>query len=169
MHTVRRAGFTIVEILVVIVIMVILLSLMVVNMASQQKYARDNERKNDAENIARGLEQYYSANSQYPNLATAATIVSAGSLPNVENTSYYYSFNNSAAAFTPASGFTAAVDDTSGATLATTNKIIYLPMIYSTANSRWEECDSGEVCTRYTLSYVTEASGTVTIKSRSQQ
>lgn len=165
----RRAGFTIVEVLVVIVIMVILLSLAVVNMAGQQKYARDNERKNDAENIVRGLEQYYTANTQYPNLSTAATIVSTGSLPDVEDKSYRYSFNNNTVAFTPASGFAAAVTDASGATLATANTIVYLPMIYSTANSRWEQCDVAEVCTRYTLTYVTETAGTVTLKSRMQQ
>jgi type II secretory pathway pseudopilin PulG len=154
---------------VVIVIMVILLSLAVVNMAGQQKYARDNERKNDAENIARGLEQYYTANTQYPNLGTAATIVSTGSLPDVEDKSYRYSFNNNTVSFTPASGFTAAVTDASGASLATANTIVYLPMIYSTANSRWEQCDASELCTRYTLTYVTETAGTVTVKSRMQQ
>ena len=169
MRTTRRTGFTIVEVLVVIVIMVILLSLAVVNMAGQQKYARDNERKNDAENIARGLEQYYNTNTQYPNLSTAATIVANGTLPDVEDKSYRYSFNNNVVAFTPASGFTAAVTDSSGASLATTYTIIYLPMIYSTANSRWDQCDASEVCSRYTLTYVTETAATATLKSRMQQ
>ncbi len=170
-----RDGFTIVEVMVVTVIMVILLGLTVVNMVGQQSVARDNERKTDAENIARGLERYYNdpslGNGKYPDLTLAATIVSANRLPGVETANYYFTFNNNTLAFAVASGITGttAVTDTSATGQLTANNIIYLPMMYSTANSRWEACDSGEECTRYVLHYQSEASGTVTLKSRRQQ
>ena len=51
-----RRGFTIVEIVIVMVIMAILIGLAVLNISSTQANARDNKRKTDVENIARGLE-----------------------------------------------------------------------------------------------------------------
>ena len=175
MHRAHRNGFTIIEVLVVIVIMVILLTLGVVGLTSQQKNARDNERRVDTENIARGLERYYNdtalGNGKYPDLSVAATIVSANLLPGVDVKSYAYSFNNNANAFVPTASVPAntLVTDTSGVAEATANNIVYLPMTYSTANSRWQSCTSGLECTRYVLHYSTETLGTVTIKSRQQQ
>lgn len=57
----RRAGFTIVELVIVIVIMAILLVLAVVNLKSSQVGSRDDERKTDIANIARALEQFYTS------------------------------------------------------------------------------------------------------------
>jgi hypothetical protein len=154
--------------------MVILLSLTVINMASRQQYGRDNERKNDAENISRGLEQYYTAHNAYPSTADASSIVAGTlSLPNTDTTSFYYSFNNNTIAFTPTtSSGTTAVSNTTATTQAalSTTTIVYLPMTWSTTNSRWEPCDtSSEECSRYALSYNTEGSGTVLIQSKRQQ
>lgn len=64
-----QRGFTLVELLIVIVIMSILLILSVVNLRSGQVSARDQERKVDVENIARGLEGFYvngANNARYP-------------------------------------------------------------------------------------------------------
>lgn len=64
-----QRGFTLVELLIVIAIMSVLLVLGVVNLRSGQVSARDQERKVDVENIARGLEGFYDAtgnNAQYP-------------------------------------------------------------------------------------------------------
>jgi prepilin-type N-terminal cleavage/methylation domain-containing protein len=175
MYRTHRNGFTIIEVLVVIVIMVILLTLGVVGLTSQQKNARDNERRVDAENIARGIERYYNdtalGNGKYPDLSVAATIVSTNLLPGVDVKSYAYSFNSNLNAFIVASSVAAntLVTDISAATEATANTIVYLPMTYSVANSRWQSCTSGLECTRYVLHYGTETLGTVTLKSRQQQ
>jgi len=59
----KRNGFTIVELIVVISIMGILLILGVVNLTGSQVSARDSERKTDIENIAVHLESYYISNS----------------------------------------------------------------------------------------------------------
>lgn len=52
-------GFTLVELLITITVMVILMSLAVISVRSTQANARDEERKSDIENIARGLERRY--------------------------------------------------------------------------------------------------------------
>lgn len=59
----RRAGFTIVELIITITIMAILLTLAVVNLQSSQVGARDDERKTDVDNIARALETFYASGS----------------------------------------------------------------------------------------------------------
>lgn len=54
-----RRGFTIVELVVVMTIMAILLTLGIFGLQKSQANARDAERKNDIESIARGLEERY--------------------------------------------------------------------------------------------------------------
>lgn len=82
----QRAGFTIVELLIVIVILGILLTLAVVNLTSGQVGARDEERKTDTTIIASNLETFYSSGTNslppgnYPGvdqLASEATLLAA--------------------------------------------------------------------------------------------
>ena len=180
-----RSGFTIIEVLVVIVIMVVLLGLSVVNMAGQQAVGRDNERRQDAENIARGLERYYSEVAKpsvnkvgrYPDRATAINDVVANNiLPDVEPASLYFSFNSGAASsFTvigDATGTTPATDAAAISainTATTTSTIVYVPMRWS--GTYWEMCGTDEECTRFSLYYRTEQDSGVTqvIQSRYQQ
>ena len=74
----KRAGFTIVEIVVVMVIMAILLTLTVVNLASSQANARDESRKAGMEALARGLEARFKAGNP------RVTSLAAGSYPSVD-------------------------------------------------------------------------------------
>ena len=60
-----RGGFTLVELMITMVIMVILTALAVVVTGNIQVQARDNERDQDIQSIARGLEQYYVNGNQY--------------------------------------------------------------------------------------------------------
>lgn len=63
-----RDGFTIVELIITLVVMVILTGLSVVIIGNIQAQARDSERQQDVEAIARGLEQYYKqGNPRVPN------------------------------------------------------------------------------------------------------
>ena len=65
----RSRGFTLVELLIVIVIITLLAVLTTVNLRGSQANARDTERKNDVDNIVRGLEGYYvqsANNARYP-------------------------------------------------------------------------------------------------------
>lgn len=55
----RRAGFTLVEVLITVTVMVILLTLTIVNLSGNQANARDEERKDDIAAIAQQLERYY--------------------------------------------------------------------------------------------------------------
>lgn len=62
----HQRGFTLVELVIVITIMSIILVLGVVNLRSSQATARDQERKTDVENIARGLEGFYTNSTGTP-------------------------------------------------------------------------------------------------------
>ena len=166
-----RSGFTIIEVLVVIVIMATLLGLTVVNMAGQQVVARDNERKQDAENIARGLERYYNEvakpslgrTGRYPERATAINDVVANNiLPGVERNSLFFSFGTGAtSSFTvagDATGTTPATDAAAltavDALLASNITIVYVPMRWN--GTYWEMCGTDEECSRFALYYRTE-------------
>lgn len=62
----NRAGFTLVELLIVIVVIAILASISVVAYNGIQARARDAQRKHDIQTIARALELYYIDHGQYP-------------------------------------------------------------------------------------------------------
>jgi len=69
-----RGGFTLVELMITMVIMVILTTLAVVITGNIQVQARDNEREQDMQAIARGLEQYYNiGNSKVTGFTTKGT------------------------------------------------------------------------------------------------
>jgi prepilin-type N-terminal cleavage/methylation domain-containing protein len=96
-----RRGFTIVEIVIVMVIMGVLIGLAVLNISSTQANARDNERKTDAENIARGLEtRYKEGNSVVTNGGTSYT--TAGAYPGINEWYHMAGFNKSSNGFIPA-------------------------------------------------------------------
>ena len=153
--------------ILVIVIMAILLSMTMFSLINQQSISRDNERKTKAENIARGLERYYTANGKYPSTTTAASITSGGILPDMQDSDYYFTFNNNTVSFTPTNlGASAVVTDSSADTQATSTNIVYLPMVYS---GGWQVCDNAEVCTRFVLTYALDDGTDTRIKSRRQQ
>lgn len=77
--TKKQRGFTLIELLVVIAIIGILTTLVTANLTQAQSRARDARRKSDLKVIAQGLEMYYSQNSQYPDIGTAAGAFHFGS------------------------------------------------------------------------------------------
>ncbi len=93
----RHAGFTLIELLITITIMVILIVLSVVSLRSTQATARDEERKTDAENIARGLEIRYNDGNH---MVTAPSYVQKGSYPGTNE--IRHGKGESMAGFTPA-------------------------------------------------------------------
>lgn len=96
-----RRGFTIVEIVIVMVIMGILLGLAVLNISSSQANARDNERKTDVANIARGLEtRYKEGNPVVTNGGTSYT--TAGAYPGVNEWLHMAGFDKASNGFVPA-------------------------------------------------------------------
>lgn len=66
----KRAGFTLVELLIVISIIAILTVIGLATYAGVQKNARDARRKDDLRAIKLALELYYQRNGQYPVPAT---------------------------------------------------------------------------------------------------
>ena len=103
-------GFTLLELLVVIVVIGILALLVIPNLTSAPKKARDVQRKTDLKAVQKGLEEYYVSNSAYP-VATSYTALGAiltvgnppiiKSMPNDPNSSNpAYSFTGTATAYT---------------------------------------------------------------------
>jgi general secretion pathway protein G len=83
----KEGGFTLLELLIVIVIIGILALLIIPNITSAPKKARDTQRKTDLRAIQKGLEEYFVSNNVYPTQATAAvadtalTALTAGTTP----------------------------------------------------------------------------------------
>lgn len=63
----RRAGFTLLELLVVISIIAILITVGLTSFSTSQRKGRDTKRKSDIKEVQNALEQYYSVcGYQYP-------------------------------------------------------------------------------------------------------
>lgn len=75
----KQGGFTLLELLIVIVIIGILALLIIPNITSAPKKARDTQRKTDMRAIQKGLEEYFVSNNVYPAALTALTDTSTGS------------------------------------------------------------------------------------------
>lgn len=103
----KEGGFTLLELLIVIVIIGILALLIIPNITSAPKKARDTQRKTDTRAIQKGLEEYFTSNNAYP---TTTAALSAGVTPimktvptDPKNTGVYvytYTFD------TPSGGYT---------------------------------------------------------------
>jgi general secretion pathway protein G len=83
----QEKGFTLLELLIVIVIIGILALLIIPNISSAPKKARDTQRKTDLRAAQKALEEYYVSNQAYPivasptDTATALAPLSTGSAP----------------------------------------------------------------------------------------
>jgi general secretion pathway protein G len=76
----RESGFTLLELLIVIVIIGILALLIIPNITSAPKKARDTQRKTDLKAIQKGLEEYFVSNNAYP-VQASATVADAALTP----------------------------------------------------------------------------------------
>jgi len=66
----KQEGFTLFELLVVISIIGLIVAVGMVSYSQAQKRGRDARRKEDLKAWQNALEQYYSANTAYPNIAS---------------------------------------------------------------------------------------------------
>ena len=67
----KRKAFTLIELLVVVAVIGILATVVVVNISSAQKKARDAKRKSDLNAMKTALSLYYNDNNVYPSTGTA--------------------------------------------------------------------------------------------------
>jgi prepilin-type N-terminal cleavage/methylation domain-containing protein len=160
----RRAGFTIIELLITITIMGILLVLGVVNLRGSQANGRDEERKTDIKNTALYLEGIYDngipSNPAYKGSYPPTTAVS-----NTTNISTWFpdiDMNNlrspgivaPAVSITPA---TSNVQTIAGVTpQPTQDSYVYQPI-----DSTGALCTSQGDCRKYNLYYKLESNPTI--------
>jgi prepilin-type N-terminal cleavage/methylation domain-containing protein len=78
-HQKKKAGFTLVELLLVIIILGVLIVAGLSSFTSSQKKARDVKRKNDLRQVALALETYYNDKGRYPAGDTDGQILGCGS------------------------------------------------------------------------------------------
>ena len=74
----EQKGFTLLELLIVIVIIAILALLIIPNITSAPKKARDTQRKTDVTAIRKALEEYFVNNNAYPATGGQADTVLGG-------------------------------------------------------------------------------------------
>jgi general secretion pathway protein G len=78
----KQGGFTLLELLIVIVIIGILALLIIPNITSAPKKARDTKRKTDITTLRKGLEEYFVNNNVYP--ASSGSIGAVGVLAELQ-------------------------------------------------------------------------------------
>ena len=74
----KEGGFTLLELLIVIVIIGILALLIIPNITSAPKKARDTKRKTDITTVRKGLEEYFVNNNAYP--ASSGAVSTGGTV-----------------------------------------------------------------------------------------
>ena len=81
----KQGGFTLLELLIVIVIIGILALLIIPNITSAPKKARDTKRKTDITTLRKGLEEYFVNNNVYPDsTGTGLSALTTGTAPIVK-------------------------------------------------------------------------------------
>jgi len=70
----KQGGFTLLELLIVIVIIGILALLIIPNITSAPKKARDTKRKTDITTLRKGLEEYFVNSNVYPDSTASAPL-----------------------------------------------------------------------------------------------
>ena len=75
----NQKGFTLLELLVVIGIIGLLASILVINLTSARRRARDTKRVADIRNLQTAAEDYFGKNGRYPN--TIADLITNGNIP----------------------------------------------------------------------------------------
>ena len=78
----KQGGFTLLELLIVIVIIGILALLIIPNITSAPKKARDTKRKTDITTVRKGLEEYFVNNNVYP--SSSGAVGTAGVLAELQ-------------------------------------------------------------------------------------
>lgn len=155
----KQRGFTIVELVVSIVVITVIAGIVTVAYNGVQKSSRDSVRESAVFAISQGLEKYYDNNGEYP------------SVRNMVN-SYAGNTGTAVAAILDIQPSTLkmplATSTTTNSLTSTdppTNDGITYIGYSSTNNTNCQSSTAGG-CTRYTLKYIKEQSGTITVTSK---
>lgn len=154
-----KRGFTIVELVIVISIIAILATLATIGLSRFQAEARDSKRTANTATVSDALEVYFQKNGEYPSVRNMVnsypenTVASVAGLLNVSEDvlSMPQSTNNQSIVGV-------------GSGLPGSDRVVYDGQ--STVNN--DTCLNSTTggCDRYTLTYITEAGETITLKGR---
>lgn len=167
----KQTGFTIVEVAITIAVMGILLTLVVAGLSSAQVNSRDEERKADAETIARSLETFYATgddsvttHGRYPGTTPLQSQLSSQDrfplLANIDVSALKAPDQTtiSVVMATNATQTTAGVRP-----IPTRNTYVYQPLSYSTSTSAYVLCANHTTteCRKFNLYYLLEKDNTI--------
>jgi prepilin-type N-terminal cleavage/methylation domain-containing protein len=162
----RRAGFTIVELIITLTIMVILIVLAVVNLTDTLAKGRDEERKTDVANIIIFQESAYNRSttrSYFPNTSVSSVATIEAYYQNIDR-------NNLRAPGVTAGSYSLVIATNTTQTAAgvlpqpTNTTYVYQPL-----ESDGSICDPTGVCRKFNIYYREESTGTTKmLTSRSQ-
>lgn len=163
----RRAGFTLIEVLITITILTILLIVAVTLMRGNEANGRDTERKTDITTLSQQLDSYYTSGSQstttvgrYPGLDDMSTEA------NVKATLRDLDWRTLRA---PGVAATAPMSITGASNNATTQSPSISTYIYQPLDSNGALCTTtASNCRKYNLYYTLENGGTQVLASRYQ-
>lgn len=162
----RRAGFTLIEVLITITIMAILMIMAVVLMRNNESNGRDAERKTDATTIAQQLETFYTSGTDNSTLVGFYPRTDdMNSEANIEKNLRDLDWRALRAPGVPTtSAVSLIVASSAGAQTPTVSQYIYQPL-----NSSGTLCSAPSTdCRKFNLYYTLENGGTQVIASRNQ-
>ena len=174
----NKRGFSIVELIVVITIMAILLSIAAVSFRNYQVDARNEQRRNRAENIARYIEAIYNTGStspivdkgEYPSLDTLADSASTAIVNPTKLEALFgkngFDLSNLKSAGKDTYGLrvtTGAYYDQPNAASLTPDQYLYQPLkLYDATSYSLRKCyDSTDECRSFNIYYKTEGDNVV--------
>lgn len=164
----RRAGFTLIEVIVTIVIVTILLVIAVALMRGGEANARDEERKTDIKTLAQQLDSYYTSGS--------STTTSIGRYPGLDDMSTEASVKTTLrdldwrALRAPGVSTSSAMSLTNATDNSTTQNPSVSTYIYQPLDSSGALCSTtASNCRKFNLYYKLESSATTQVLASKYQ
>lgn len=155
----KQRGFTIVELVVSIVVITVIAGIVTAVYNGVQKSSRDSVRESNVFVISQGLEKYYDNNGEYPSVRNLVnsyagnTGMAVGAILDIQPTTLKMPLATSST-----------TNSLTSSDPPTNDGITYVG--YSSTNNTNCQSSTTGGCTRYTLKYIKEQTGAVSVNSK---